>query len=238
MAKFKRTLKTWRDDYFRFWNKINNFKRIVIGILIAGTCFYFFNNKINQPVLNETIKADEQIEKLDIPNPIPSRDEDEKIPGLEISLESAKKSVPRSKKKLDEASKLKKQINSQNKTIAFIEFNRLIADCHLTVEKLDEYDHLKKVEKTTSRSRKYYAKEKKILVTKDCPLKIWVHKYELKGTFGQLYKFLKCVDKFKYPARILNIKLEEIKANQQYRSRNSPKNRKLSFTLELYYHAK
>ena len=237
MAKFKRTVNSWIDDFYTVWNKVNIFKRIVLGIIVAGACFLFFTKKINQPILAEIVKANEQIEKKSIPTPIPEIDKDEKVPGLEVSIESAKRILPREKRALDKSLKSKKQINLKTKTKALRKFNTLLATYSLRVDKLEAYKEPEQ-KKGSNRRRQVAKKKKELLITKDCPLKVWVNTYEVTGLYLNCLKFLIEANKFPYPARVRNIKFERIEIPEKYSNNKIRVVCKLSFTMELYYHGK
>ena len=227
MGQFKRTLQNWQRDIQRVWGRLRTFHRIALAITLSMVAIYGTRRSVLDPLQAEIIKKQDDLDKKDIPQVIPSFEEDEEVQRLQMILENLQEKCPLWQKRKEHAISHRPQINPDNYSRVVREFDALIGAAGMVLQSMSE--RLKEEDKAADDPA----------VRQEVPLSVRTYQYELAGTFASISRYLEQLKAFHYPARISRVEVrgQETPPDQAVSLRREPLIT-MRFRLELFYHEK
>lgn len=259
LRSMRRQLRTWKEDFLRYWGRLRSFHRVALAILLAMAILPTARRYVLDPLKGQIGEARAALQEKEAPEVITLPDEDPEVQELLLKIESLEETLVSHRAKTKQAVAAWPEFTVANKGTILAAFGELISQSGMT--RLEFRDAAAeplagsaKPSAGTRTSRtptarapaktpeKTSAKEPGQAVDKE-PLESARYRYVLAGSFEDVRGFLTKIDKFGYPAKIEQASLQLAgngdgppgAALPPARPNTAPELH-LSFYLKLYYH--
>ena len=233
------------------WGRLRSFHRVALAITLAMVVVVVARKHVIDPLKGEVAEAKKSLEENEVPETVTLPEEDVEIQETELKVESLEERLPEYQAELKKAMESWPKFSKADKGKILAEFNDLIAQSGLTQLEfregaipLETEEDPKRSARRTRRPAVEKASEEASAASKTSePMETAIHSYVLTGTFADVRAFLAKIDKFSYPARIEDPRLQlaelasedDADAPAPVRINAAPQLR-LSFRLKLYFH--
>lgn len=261
----RRQARAWKDDFLRYWGRLRSFHRVALAILLAMAIIPAARRFVLDPLKAQVGEARAALQEKEAPEVVTLPEEDADVQELQLKIESLEASMDGHRAKTKQAVAAWPEFTAANKGAILAAFGERITQAGM--RRLEFRDASAappaaqarpaagarpgaRASRTTAAAPTKTAKttpEPAAGKVPDAaadkePLASARYWYVLAGSFEAVRGFLAQIDRFAYPAKLEQVRLQladgddESGAAPPMPQVNAAPELRLSFVLKLYFH--
>ncbi len=260
LRSIRRQLRAWKEDFLRYWRRLRSFHRVALAILLAMVIVPFARRYALDPLQTEIAETRAALQEQEAPVLVTLPDDDPEVVELLMQVESLEETRESFRLERERAVDAWPAFGKSNRGSILSAFGALISRAGMTrvefreagvagrpaqakpaagTSSLDRTDRMSR-SRSTERTQETHD-EPPERAGDAPPLASARYQYVLAGSFRGVREFLESIDRFSYPARIEQVRLQlagyEDKSGVSLPrpQPNAVPSLRLSFMLKLYF---